>query len=160
MTILDLVMCLGGRQRVIILVTLATINHIQKLWKSSIVKELGMRPLSFLITNASSSSLVEYIHRLESEIIEQKEARVRVQEAQAKQEEVQKNILNFLRSKGYDDTITYGGGLSSSYKTYWLVFYLSNWATLHGVTTFNALFETNYITLNLKMYICFLQLIY
>ena len=33
MTILDLVMCLGGGQRVIILVILATMNHIQKLWK-------------------------------------------------------------------------------------------------------------------------------
>ena len=33
MTILDLVTCLGGGQRVIILVTLATMNHIQKLWK-------------------------------------------------------------------------------------------------------------------------------
>ena len=33
MIILDLVTCLGGGQRVIILVTLATMNHIQKLWK-------------------------------------------------------------------------------------------------------------------------------
>ena len=33
MIILDLVMCLGGGQRVIILVTLATMNHIQKFWK-------------------------------------------------------------------------------------------------------------------------------
>ena len=33
MTILDLVMCLGGGQKVIILVTLATMNHIQKVWK-------------------------------------------------------------------------------------------------------------------------------
>ena len=33
MTILDLVMCLGRGQRVIILVTLATMNHIQKVWK-------------------------------------------------------------------------------------------------------------------------------
>ena len=33
MTILDLVTCLGGGQRVIILVTLATMNHIQKLLK-------------------------------------------------------------------------------------------------------------------------------
>ena len=33
MTILDLVTCLGRGQMVIILVTLATINHIQKLWK-------------------------------------------------------------------------------------------------------------------------------
>ena len=42
-------------------------------------------------------------------IIELKEARARDQEARAKQEEVQKNILNFLRSKGYDDALTYGG---------------------------------------------------
>ena len=33
MTTLDLVMCLGGGRKVIILVTLATMNHIQKLWK-------------------------------------------------------------------------------------------------------------------------------
>ena len=33
MTILDLVTCLGGGKRVIILVTLAMMNHIQKLWK-------------------------------------------------------------------------------------------------------------------------------
>ena len=33
MTILDLVTCLGGEQRVIILVTLAMMNHIQKFWK-------------------------------------------------------------------------------------------------------------------------------
>ena len=33
MTILDLVTCLGGGQKVIILVTLATMNHIQKFWK-------------------------------------------------------------------------------------------------------------------------------
>ena len=30
---LDLVTCLGGGQRIIILVTLVAINHIQKLWK-------------------------------------------------------------------------------------------------------------------------------
>ena len=42
------------------------------------------------------------------------EARDRDQKAQAKQEELQKNILNFLRSKGYDDALTYGGGSSSS----------------------------------------------
>ena len=62
-----------------------------------------------LITTASSNSLVEYIQRLENEIIELKEARARDQEARAKQEEVQKNILNFLRSKVYDDALTYGG---------------------------------------------------
>ena len=80
--------------------------------KSSIVKGLGMRPSSSLITIASSSSSVEYIHRLESEIIELKEARARDQEAEVKQEEVQKNIHNFL-SKGYDDTLTYVGNSSS-----------------------------------------------
>ena len=80
-----------------------------------------MRPSSSLVTTASSSSPVEYIHRLENEIIELKEARdrdkeerARKQEAQAKQEEVQNNILNFLRSKGYDDAFIYEGGSSSS----------------------------------------------
>ena len=80
-----------------------------------------MRPSFSLVTTASSSSSVEYIHRLENEIIELKETRVRDeeerakgQEARAKQEEVQNNILNFLRSKGYDDAFTYGGGSSSS----------------------------------------------
>ena len=89
--------------------------------KSGIVKGLGMRLSSFLVTTASSTSSVEYIHRLESEIIELKDARARdkeerakEQEAQAKQDEVQKNILNFLRSKGYDDALTYEGGSSSS----------------------------------------------
>ena len=89
--------------------------------KSGIVKGLDMRPSSFLVTTTSSSSSVEYIHRLENEITELKEARAkdeeekaREQEARAKQDEVQKNILNFLRSKGYDDALTYGGGSSSS----------------------------------------------
>ena len=36
------------------------------------------------------------------------------QDAQTKQDEVQKNILNFLRSKGYDDALTYRGGSTSS----------------------------------------------
>ena len=67
-----------------------------------------------LITTASSNSLVVYIQRLENEIIELKEARARDQEARAKQEEVQKNILNFLRSKVYDDALTYGGGSTLS----------------------------------------------
>ena len=40
--------------------------------------------------------------------------RAREQEARAKQDEVQKNILNLLRSKGYDDALTYGGGSTSS----------------------------------------------
>ena len=90
--------------------------------KSDIVKELGMRPSSSLVTTTSSSSSMEYIHRLESEIIELKEVRAkdqeeraRDQEVWAKQEEVQKNILNFLGSKGYGDTLTYGGGSSSSW---------------------------------------------
>ena len=62
---------------------------------------------------------MENIHHLESEITELKEARardqeeqVRDQEVRAKQENVQKNILNL--SKGYDDVLTYVGGLSSS----------------------------------------------
>ena len=67
-----------------------------------------------VITTVSSSSSVEYIHHLESEIIKFKEARARDQEAQAKQEGMQKNIVNFLRSKGYDDALTSGGGLTSS----------------------------------------------
>ena len=33
MAILDLVTCLGGGQRVIILIRLVMMNHIQKLWK-------------------------------------------------------------------------------------------------------------------------------
>ena len=89
--------------------------------KSGIVKGLDMRPSSFLVTTTSSSSSVEYIHRLENKIIELKETRVRdeeewakEQEARAKQDEVQKNTLNFLRSKGYDDAFTYGRGSSSS----------------------------------------------
>ena len=49
--------------------------------KSGVVKRLDMRPSSSLITTASSSSLVEYIHCLESEIIELKEVRARDQEA-------------------------------------------------------------------------------
>ena len=89
--------------------------------KPGIVKGLGMRSSSSLVTTASSNSSVEYIQWLENEIIELKEARVRdeeerakEQEARAKQEEVQKNILNFLRRKDYDDALTYGGGLTSS----------------------------------------------
>ena len=82
--------------------------------KSGIVKGLGIRPSSSLITTASSNSSVEYIQRLENEIIELKEARARDQEERAKQEEVQKNILNFLRSKSYDGALTYGGGSTSS----------------------------------------------
>ena len=42
------------------------------------------------------------------------EERVKEQEARAKQDEVQKNIIYFLRSKGYDDAFTYGGCSSSS----------------------------------------------
>ena len=82
--------------------------------KSGIVKGLGIRPFSFLETTASSNSLVEYIQRLENEIIELNEVRARDQEARAKQKEVQKNILNFLRSKDYDDALTYEGGSTSS----------------------------------------------
>ena len=89
--------------------------------KSGIVKGLGRRPSSSLVTTTSSNSSVEYIQRLENEITELKEAGARDQEEQAKdqeartkQDEVQKNILNFLRSKGYDDALTYGGGSTSS----------------------------------------------
>ena len=106
--------------------------------KFGIVKGLGIRPSSSLVTTASSNSSVEYIQRLENEIIDLKEARardqrleneiielkearardqeerVRDQEAHAMQEEVQKNILNFLRSKGYNDALTCGGGSTSS----------------------------------------------
>ena len=64
---------------------------------------------------------MEYVHRLSNEIIKLKEARLRdeevrakEQEARAKQDEVQKNIICFLRSKGYDDAFTYGGCSSSS----------------------------------------------
>ena len=89
--------------------------------KSSIVKRLGMRPSSSLVTTTSSNSSVEYIQWLENEITELKEARAkdqeeraRDQEVRAKQEEVQKNILNFLRTKGYDDALTYRDGSSSN----------------------------------------------
>ena len=82
--------------------------------KSSFVKGLGMRPSSSLVITTSFNSSVEYIQWLENEIIELKEARARDQEAWAKQEEVQKNILNIFRSKGYDDGLTYGGGSTSS----------------------------------------------
>ena len=89
--------------------------------KSGIVKGLGRRPSSSLVTTTSSNSSVEYIQRLENEITELKETGARDQEEQAKdqeartkQDEVQKNILNFLRSKGYDDALTYGGGSTSS----------------------------------------------
>ena len=100
-----------------------TCNRVELIFKkkSSIVKGLGMRPSSFLVTTTSSNSSVEYIQRLENEIIKLKKARARDQEkrardqeARAKQEEVQKNILNFLRRKGYDDTLTYGGGSTLS----------------------------------------------
>ena len=55
--------------------------------KSGIVKGLGMRPSSSLLTTASSNSSVEYIQRLENEIIELKEARSRDQEERAKDQE-------------------------------------------------------------------------
>ena len=74
--------------------------------KSGIVKGLGMRPSSSLVTTASSNSSVEYIQQLENEIIELKEARARDQEewakdqeARTKQDEIQKNILNFWGGK-------------------------------------------------------------
>ena len=74
--------------------------------KSSIVKRLGMRPSSSLVTTALSNSSLEYIQWLENEIIELKAARVRDQEerakdqeARAKQKEVQRNILNLVDSQ-------------------------------------------------------------
>ena len=80
-----------------------------------------MRPFSSPVTTASSNSSVEYIQKLENEIIELKKAksrdqdeRAKDQEARTKQEEYQKNILNFLRTKGYDDALTYEGGSTSS----------------------------------------------
>ena len=51
------------------------------------VKGLGMRPSYSLVTTASSNSSVEYIQRLENEIIELKEARARDQEERAKDQE-------------------------------------------------------------------------
>ena len=83
--------------------------------KSGIVKGLGMRPSSSLVTTISSSFFVEYeIIELQETRARDKKERAREQEARAKQDEVQKNILNFLRSKGYDDALTYEGGSSSS----------------------------------------------
>ena len=74
--------------------------------KSGIVKRLGMRPSSSLVTTALSNSSLEYIQRLENEIIELKaarakdqEERAKDQEARAKQKEVQKNILNLVDSQ-------------------------------------------------------------
>ena len=46
-----------------------------------------MRPSSSLVTTTSSNSLVEYIQRLENEIIELKEARARDQEERAKDQD-------------------------------------------------------------------------
>ena len=45
--------------------------------KSGIVKELGTRRSFYLLTTILSNSSVEYIQRLENEIIELKEARTR-----------------------------------------------------------------------------------
>ena len=58
--------------------------------KSSIVKGLGMRPSSSLVTTTSSSSSVEYIHWLENEIIELKEARAKDKEERARDQEAKK----------------------------------------------------------------------
>ncbi|XP_050255176.1 uncharacterized protein LOC126701081 [Quercus robur] len=106
-----------------ILLTQEEISNLVFKKKSSIVKGLGMRPSSSLVTTVSSNSSVEYIQRLENEIIELKEARAKDQEerakdqeAQTKQDEVQKNILNFLRSKGYDDALTYGDFLLVAFR--------------------------------------------
>ena len=54
--------------------------------KSGIVKGLGMRPSSSQVTTVSSNSSVEYIHRLENEIIELKEARAKDEEEQAREQ--------------------------------------------------------------------------
>ena len=104
-----------------ILLTQEEISNLVFKKKSGIVKGLGIRPSSSLVTIASSNSSVEYIQRLENEITDLKKARARDQEERArdqevwaKQEEVQKNILNFLRSKSYDGALTYGGGSTSS----------------------------------------------
>ena len=72
-----------------ILLTQEEISKLVFKKKSSIVKGLGMRPFSSLVTIALSSSSVEYIHRLESEIIEFKEAIVRNEEERAREQEVQ-----------------------------------------------------------------------
>ena len=55
--------------------------------KSDIVKGLDMRLSSSLVTITSSNSSMEYIQWLENEIIELKEARVRDQEEQARDQE-------------------------------------------------------------------------
>ena len=55
--------------------------------KSGIVKGLSIRPFSSLVTTASSNSLVEYIQRLENEIIELKDARARDQEERVTDQE-------------------------------------------------------------------------
>ena len=57
--------------------------------KSGIVKGLGMRPSSSLVSTASSNSSVEYIQRLENEIVELKEARAKNEEEQAKDQKEQ-----------------------------------------------------------------------
>ena len=54
--------------------------------KFGIVKGLGMRPSSSLVTTASSSSSLEYIHWLENEKIELKKARARDKEERAKEQ--------------------------------------------------------------------------
>ena len=54
--------------------------------KSGIVKGLGMRPFSYQVTTVSSNSSMEYIHQLENEIIELKEARTRDEEERAREQ--------------------------------------------------------------------------
>ena len=78
-----------------ILLTQEDISNLVFKKKFSIVKGLGMRPSSSLVTTASSSSSVKYIHRLKSEVIELKETRARDQVVQAEQENVQKIFLTF-----------------------------------------------------------------
>ena len=56
--------------------------------KSGIVKGLGMRPSSSLVTTTSFNSSVEYyIQWLKNEIIELKEVRARDQEEQTRDQE-------------------------------------------------------------------------
>ena len=87
--------------------------------KSGIVKGLGTRPSSSLVTTVSSSSSIEYIHWLEYEIIKLKEARARDQEERAKDQEArtkqeERAKDQEARTKGYDDALTYAGGSTSS----------------------------------------------
>ena len=80
-----------------ILLTQEEISKLVFKKKSSIVKGLGMRPFSSLVTTASSNSSVEYIQQIENEIIEPKEAGVKDQEEQARDQE--ERAISKKRSK-------------------------------------------------------------